>query len=69
VCLICAGLMALPALPQAADAVQGLRDDLRRNLACTAASDAALDDDATEADYARAVERCPPDPVHLDELR
>jgi hypothetical protein len=66
VCLIFAALLALP---RAGQAVEGFQDDLRRNLACTAASYAALDDDATEADYARAVELCPADPVHLDALR
>jgi hypothetical protein len=58
VCLICTSLLALPALPHARQAVQDLQADLRNNLACTAATYAALDADATEADYDRALEHC-----------
>jgi hypothetical protein len=67
--LICAALLMVFALPRAEQAVKGVQGDLRRNLACTAATMAALDDDATEADYERAAELCPADPAYLDELR
>jgi hypothetical protein len=58
VCLICAALIALPALPWVDNAVEGFQADLRQNLSCTAATYAALDVDATEADYDRAEELC-----------
>jgi hypothetical protein len=58
---ICAALLALPALPRAGQTVTRFHADLRRNLACTAASYAALDADATKADYASAEEYCATD--------
>jgi hypothetical protein len=58
-CVICAALIGLVALPEAQRAVEGFQADLRENLACTAATYAALDGDATEADFERANELCP----------
>ena len=58
VCLIFAALLAAPSLQRAGEAVTQLQDDLRRNLACTAATYAALDVDATEDDFARAEQHC-----------
>jgi hypothetical protein len=55
---ICATLLALPTISPAGQAVAGLQDDLRRNLACTAATYAALEADASEEDLARADEYC-----------
>ena len=69
VCLACAGAIALPALPWVERAVDEFQGHLHRNLSCTAATYAALEEDATEADYERAVELCPDDPASLDELR
>jgi hypothetical protein len=68
-CLICAALTAVFAVPRVEQAVKGAQAELRRNLACNMATMAALDDDATEADYERAAELCPADPEYLDELR
>lgn len=68
-CLICAALTMVFAVPRVEQAVKGAQADLRRNLSCTMAAMAALDDDATEADYERAVELCPADPESLEELR
>jgi hypothetical protein len=49
--------------------VEGFQADLHENLACTAATYAALADGGTEADYERAAELCPADPADLDEIR
>ena len=67
VCLACAALIALPALPWVERAVEGFQADLHQNLSCTAATYAALDDGATEADYERALELCPSEPDPLGE--
>jgi hypothetical protein len=58
VCLIGAAVLALPTISQAGQAVAGIQDDLRRNLACTAATYAALEADASEEDLVRADEYC-----------
>jgi siderophore synthetase component len=58
VCLICAAVLALPTLERAGEAVAGLQEELRRNLTCTAATYAALETDAAEADFARAEALC-----------
>jgi hypothetical protein len=63
--LACAALIALPALPWIERAVEGFQADLHQNLSCTAATHVALEDDATEAEYERAVEVCPDDPDPL----
>jgi hypothetical protein len=68
-CLICAALIGLPALPWVARAAEGFQADLHQSLSCTAATYAALEEDATEADYDRAVELCPDDPDPLEEGR
>jgi hypothetical protein len=56
-CLICAASMALVALPRAGQAVEEFQAELRRNLACTAATYAAFDTEA-DADFDRAEELC-----------
>jgi hypothetical protein len=48
-----AALAGLVGLPEAERVINGFQADLRENLSCTAATYAALDADATEADYAR----------------
>jgi hypothetical protein len=60
-CLICAALTMVYAVPRMEEAAKGMQSDLRRNLSCTLATYAALDDDATEADFERAAELCPED--------
>lgn len=67
--LICAALIALVAMPQAAQVMRGFQADLRENLACTAATYAALDGDAAEADYERATKLCPDDPGLPERVR
>jgi hypothetical protein len=57
-CLICAALIGLPAVPWVKNAVDGFQADLHQSLSCTAATYAALDTDATEADYDRAEKLC-----------
>jgi hypothetical protein len=42
---------------------------MKRHPPAGVAAYAALDDDATEADFVRAGELCPADPDHLNELR
>jgi hypothetical protein len=69
VCLACVAAIALPALPWVDRAVERFQADLHQNLSCTAATYAALEEDATEADYERAVELCPEDPDELHEGR
>jgi hypothetical protein len=61
-CAVCAALIGLVGLPRAQHALEAFQADLRENLACTAATYAALDSDATEADYERASKLCPDDP-------
>jgi hypothetical protein len=68
-CLACAAAIALPALPWVDRGVERFQADLHQNLSCTAATYAAVEEDATEADYERAVEFCPHDPAALNELR
>jgi hypothetical protein len=58
VCLICTALIGLPALPWVNNAVEGFQADMHQNLSCTAATYAALDVDASEADFDRAEELC-----------
>ena len=57
-CLICLALVGLIGLPRAPQTMEEFQGDLHRNLACTAATYAALDHDATEADFDRAEEIC-----------
>lgn len=57
-CLVCVALVGLPALPWVDNAVEGFQAELHHSLSCTAATYAALDVDATEADYDRAEELC-----------
>ena len=66
--LACAALIALVALPQAAQLMKQFQADLRENLACTAAN-AALEGDATEAEYERATRLCPDDPLLPEGVR
>ncbi len=60
-CVICAALIGLVARPRAQPVVEGFQADLRENLACTASTYAALDGDATVADFERAARLCPAD--------
>ena len=55
--LVCLCLITQLAAPRAEQVLDGLQADLHHNLACTAATYAALDTDA-EADYERAEELC-----------
>jgi hypothetical protein len=65
-CVICAALIGLVGLPEVERVMNGFQADLRENLSCTAATYAALNGDATEADYERAEELCPDDPALPD---
>jgi hypothetical protein len=56
-------------LPWVERAVEGFQGELHRNLSCTAATYAALEKDATEADYERAERLCPEDPDLLQKGR
>ena len=57
-CLICLALVGLVGLPWTQRAMEEFQGDLHRNLACTAATYAALDYDATEAEFDRAEAIC-----------